>query len=107
MHRSEVRLEDFLTQHQRGLPEPATELGVEARWSWQFGVSTYAARGRARKRALASRSGPRPLGQFLAELHIAAFGAPILIVKTGGSTHFDLVADPQFLLAAVVACVGV
>lgn len=103
---SVARVEDFRTQQQLGLPEPAAALGVEARWSRQFGVSPYAARGRARRRALASRGGPRPLGQFVAELQIVDLGAPILIVKTGGSTHFDLVADPQFLLAAVVTCVG-
>ena len=103
----ESALGEFETQRARGIDEPIEAAGPEALWSWRFGVSTYSTLSKARKRAKASVNGPRPLGQFVATLHIPVLGAPILIVKTGGSNHFDLVGSASAILATVVNCVGV
>jgi hypothetical protein len=107
VHQCPPTLESFRTQREEGLPEPAAELGPEKHWSWQFGVSTFSKAKKARDLARWSQRGQHGLGAFIATLHIPVLGAPILIVKTGGSSHFDLVGDAQAILATYVDCVAV
>ena len=87
---------DFLSHEARGI-RPRRPLNPRDRDRWR-GVSHFDTPELARATA---RAAPH-LGAFIAELHIPQ-GAPIRIEQTGRAGHYDIWADPAFLLASVVS----
>ncbi len=99
-HSPKPILEDFQSLEARGRRPPWRNPTPEQLASWRA-VSTYVTEEAARAQALVVRATGRSIGDYIVRLILPA-GAAVVIGTVNEEGHYDLSADAQVLLDAVV-----